>query len=96
MDEDKIKSWMHSNPGAFGKILSVSLLAVGVFLVLGAIKNWDWLYAPDRSYQSNWSAGQISRYLGRATARIIGAAVGLLIVIPVGAIMFYASFIKSQ
>lgn len=48
------------------------------------IEQWDWLYAPDAHYQSKWGMGQISRYLGRPVARIIGFAGGIFFAVVGG------------
>ena len=91
---DSITNWMHNNPGIFAKGLSLVILAFGIFLVVGAVKDWNWLYAPDGEYHNNWSMGQISRYLGRRTARIIGGCAGLFFFIPLGGVLTYGAFFK--
>jgi|GEM_PF-129701 len=90
-EKDKVGSWMQHNPGTFGKILSVVIFAFGVCLIVGAVKDWDWLYSADGHYQNNWSMGQISRYLGRGTARVIGF-VGGLMMLAIGGFFLYAAF----
>ncbi|MDO4729160.1 MAG: Imm17 family immunity protein [Bacteroidota bacterium] len=75
-----LESWIDNNKPLFGKIISLLLLGLGICLVVGAFKNWDWLYAADKHYQNNWTMGQISRYLGRTTARIIGFFGGVFII----------------
>ena len=77
MDE-RIEKWIKNNPAIFGKII-------------GAIRDWDWLYAPDAHYQSKWGMGQISRYFGRPVARIIGFVGGIFFAV-VGGIFIYGVF----
>lgn len=89
--EEKTKSWMENNPGIFGKIIAVVLTVFGICLMIGAVKNWDWLYKADGHYQNNWNMGQISRYLGRTTARVIGFAGGLVLA-GLGVFLLYAAF----
>ena len=88
---DKIKDWIHNNGNTFSKMVSLIILVFGILAIIGAIKNWDWLYKPDPSYHNRWTIGQVSRYLGRNTARVIGFIGGLLLVIA-GAAWSYASF----
>ena len=63
MDE-RIEQWIKNNPTIFGKIIAVVVFVFGVCLIIGAIRDWDWLYVPD-DYQSKWGMGQISCYSGR-------------------------------
>lgn len=97
MNEDsiieKIRSWMHNNPGIFGKMVSLAFLVLGILVVIGAVKNWDWIYKPDESYHNKWTIGQVSRYLGRDTARIIGFIGGLLLIVA-GTVWSYMAFKK--
>lgn len=92
---DKIEEWIKNNPGIFGKIISVVCLVFGICLIVGAVKDWDWLYAADKHYQNNWGMGQVSRYLGRGNARIIGG-VGGIIFIAIGCILIYGAFFKTK
>ncbi|MBK7433765.1 MAG: immunity 17 family protein [Chitinophagaceae bacterium] len=92
---DKISTWIKEHSGAVGKMLSVAILVVGILLIIGAIMDWDWIYKPDNNYHNRWNTGQISRYLGRGTARVFGFAVGLLLVIAGGAWTYMAFFRKS-
>ncbi len=89
--EDNIRTSIHNNPGIVFKLFSLVFLIFGFLAVIGAIKNWDWLYAPDGHYQNNWNMGQVSRYLGRSAARVIGFILGLLIIIA-GAVWTYKAF----
>ena len=91
---DKVTNWMNSNGGLVGKMVSLVVLIFGLLVIIGAIKNWDWLYKPDASYHNKWTMGQISRYLGRGTARVIGCVGGLLLVIA-GTYWTYAAFFKK-
>ncbi len=91
---EKIRSWMHSNPGIFGKMVSLAFLVFGVLVVIGSIKNWDWIYKPDESYHNKWTIGQVSRYLGRDTARIIGFFGGLILIIA-GSLWSYLAFFRK-
>ncbi len=97
MDDDKIektKNWMHNNPGIVGKMLSLAFLIFGILVVIGAIKNWDWIFKPDDSYQNKWTIGQVSRYLGRNTARVIGFIGGVVLIIA-GAVWSYMAFFRK-
>ena len=91
---DKIKDWIQNNGNTFSKMVSLAFLVFGILVIIGAIRNWDWLYKPDASYHNKWTIGQISRYLGRNTARIIGLIGGLLLVIA-GAAWSYMAFFKK-
>ena len=89
MDE-RIEKWIKNNPAIFRKIIAVVVFVFGVCLIIGAIRDWDWLYAPD-DYQSKWGMGQTSRYLGRPVARIIGFAGGVFFAV-IGGIFVYGVF----
>jgi len=91
---NKISSWIKENSGLVGKFFSIAILAVGLLLIIGAILNWDWMYKPDEHYHNRWNTGQISRYLGRGTARVFGFAVGLLLGIR-GGFLSYSAFIRK-
>ena len=54
---EELKNWIKENPLAFGGVLSLMSFVFGVCLVLGAVKDWDWLYEPDEHYQNNWTMG---------------------------------------
>ena len=90
----QMKTWLAVNAGALSKIVSLAFLAFGILVVIGAIKNWDWLYKPDIAYHNKWTIGQISRYLGRNTARVVGFVGGLLLILA-GAVWTYMSFTKK-
>ena len=92
---DKISNWIQHNGGAFGKIVSLAFLIFGILVVIGAWKNWDWLFKPDASYQNKWTIGQISRYLGRNTARVLGVIGGIILIVA-GAFWSYAAFFKKH
>ena len=92
---DKIEEWIKNNPGIFGKIISVVCLVFGICLIIGSVKDWDWLYAADKHYQNNWGMGQISRYLGRGNARIIGFIGGIFFTV-FGCILIYGAFFKTK
>lgn len=91
---EKAKNAIQNNPGTFSKIFALALLTFGVLVVIGAIKNWDWLYSPDDSYHNWYTIGQVSRYLGRGTARVIGFIGGLILIFAGGA-WSYAVFFKK-
>ncbi|SOD11738.1 immunity 17 family protein [Pedobacter xixiisoli] len=93
--EGKSQHLETTDPNVFGKILAVVILGFGICLVIGAIKNWNWLYAEYKHYQNNWSMGQISRYLGRKTARIIGFMGGILMLCIGIFLSYYALIIKN-
>jgi hypothetical protein len=88
---EKIRTWMHTNAETFSKLVSLAFLVFGILVVIGAVKNWDWLFKPDESYHGRWTIGQISRYLGRGTARVLGFIGGLLL-IAAGAFWTYLAF----
>lgn len=91
---EKIRDWIHNNGGLVGKMLSVIILVFGILVIIGAILNWDWLFKPDGHYQHKWTLGQLSRYLGRNTARVIGFTGGVIVTIA-GAAWSYAAFFKN-
>ncbi len=91
---DKIKDWIHNNGNTFSKIVSLAFLVFGILVIIGAIKNWDWLFKPDESYQNKWTIGQLSRYLGRNTARVVGFILGVVLVIAGGIWSYMALFRK--
>lgn len=88
---ETIEYWIHNHKALFGKIVALMLFILGFCLVIGAFKNWDWLYAADKHYQNNWTMGQISRYLGRDIARIIGFLGGLFVIF-IGGYLIYGAF----
>lgn len=75
----------------FGKVIVLALFVLGICLIIGAIKNWNWLYEEDKHYQNNWNMGQISRYLGRDVARVIGFVGGIFLTI-IGGYLLYGIF----
>ena len=91
---EKVRNWMQHNSGLVGKLLSLTILIFGILVVIGAILNWDWLFKPDGSYHNKWTIGQISRYLGRDTARILGLIGGLILIIA-GGTWTYMVFFKK-
>lgn len=90
---EKIRSWMHNNPAIFSKLVSLTFLVFGILVVIAAIRNWDWIFKPDISYHNKWTIGQVSRYLGRTPARIIGFIGGLILIVA-GSIWTYMAFSK--
>ena len=88
---ETFKNWIGKNPITFGGIVALLLAAFGICLIIGALKNWDWLYEPDKHYQNNWTMGQISHYLGRDMARLIGFITGVFFII-VGIYFSYIAF----
>jgi len=91
---EKIKNLISDNPGLTSKIFALVVFAAGLFLIIGAIKDWDWIYKPDESYHNWYSTGQVSRYLGRGTARVLGFIAGLFIMF-VGGVWSYSVLIKK-
>ena len=89
----KIQNWIQNNGNAFSKIVSLAFLVFGILVIIGAIRNWDWLYKPDAHYQNKWTVGQISRYLGRNTARVVGVIGGLVLVVA-GGVWSYMAFFR--
>lgn len=90
----QLKALLAINPGLLTKLVSLSFLLIGILVVVGAIKNWDWIYKPDVAYHNKWTIGQISRYLGRNTARVCGFVAGLLLILA-GAVWSYMAFTKK-
>ena len=88
---ETFKNWVGKNPITFGGIVALLLAAFGICLIIGALKNWDWLYEPDKHYQNNWTMGKISRYLGRDMARVIGFITGVFFII-IGIYFSYIAF----
>ena len=91
---EKIRSWMHNNSETFGKMVSLAFLVFGILVIIGTIKNWDWIYKPDESYHNRWTIGQMSRYLGRDTARVIGFVGGLILIVA-GGVWTYSAFFRK-
>ncbi len=91
---EKIKDWIHNNGSTFSKIVSLAFLVFGILVIIGALKNWDWLFKPDESYQNKWTIGQLSRYLGRNTARVVGFILGVVLVVAGGVWSYMAIFRK--
>ena len=54
---ETFKNWVGKNPITFGGIVALFLAAFGICLIIGALKNWDWLYEPDKHYQNNCTMG---------------------------------------
>lgn len=84
---------MHNNPALFGKLVSLLFLVFGILVVIAAIRNWDWIFKPDESYHNRWTIGQVSRYMGRTPARILGFIGGVLL-IAVGSFWSYLAFTR--
>jgi Immunity protein 17 len=85
----KISDWISGHGHTFSLIVSLSFLVFGILAVIGAILNWDWMYKPDVAYHNNWNIHQISRYLGRDVARVLGVVGGIMLMIS-GAYWSYA------
>jgi len=51
-----LKELIGNNPIILG-IIFLLLTALGVCYIIGAVKNWDWLYEPDKHYQNNCTMG---------------------------------------
>lgn len=90
---ESLERFLKEDPSIFSKILALALLLLGICLMVGALKDWNWLYAPDKDYQNNWGMGQISRYLGRKTARYIGFLGGVFLFL-IGICFTYTAFFK--
>ncbi len=86
--EENIKGWMNGNKSTFGLIILTVLFILGICFIIGSFKNWDWLYKADGHYQNNWSMGQISRYLGRGTARVLGFIFGIIVTLITGYFLY--------
>ncbi len=79
--ENNIRSGIQNNPQIVAKGIAVVLIVFGILAMIGAIKNWDWLYKPDDDYSGRqpMRMGQVSRYFGRGTARVLGFMGGILL-----------------
>jgi hypothetical protein len=51
-----LKELIENNPIILG-IIFLLPTALGVCYIIGAVKNWDWLYEPDKHYQNNCTMG---------------------------------------
>jgi len=85
---NEVSNWIHNHKYIVSITVSSIIFIFGILAMVGAVKNWDWLYEADGHYQNNWSMGQISRYLGRTTARIIGFIAGIFITFAGGYWLF--------
>lgn len=93
MMDHKIAQWIKTNPNIFQKIVATAFFIFGILLMVGAVKNWDCLYAPDKEYHSKSSMGQLSRYFGRKTARIVGF-IGGGVILAFGSVLLYSAFLS--
>lgn len=91
--DDKIDQWIKKKPNIFQKIVATVLFIFGILLMVGPVKNWDWLYTSDKEYHSEWSMEQLSRYFGRTTACVIGF-IGGGVIFAVGSAFVYSTFFK--
>ena len=86
-----VEKWIGKNPNLVMAAVAVALIIYGVLSMIGALKNWDWLYEPDTQFSGNplqqWSPGKISYEYGRKAGRLYGFLIGLLIFIPLGAFL---------
>ena len=89
-------NWIDTHQNTAMLILGSALTSMGILMIIGAIKDWDWLYAPDGEYHHKWTMGQISRYLGRGTARICGITGALFLFLPLGLMLVYSSLVKEH
>ena len=44
-----MENWIKNNPNIFGKILVIVVFLFGICLIIGAFKDWDWLYAEEKN-----------------------------------------------
>lgn len=89
-----MSDWIKNNKALASQLVAFILFGFGIVLIIGAIKDWNWLYQPDGHFQNNWSMGQLSRYLGRTTARAIGLVGGIALTC-IGAFWSYQIFVKQ-
>lgn len=90
--DEKIGSWIKEHPSNFQKIVASVIFLFGICLMIGAIRDWSWLYAPDKEYHYKWSLGKVSRYCGRKTARVIGF-IGRIFFAICGGMLIYGAFL---
>jgi Immunity protein 17 len=92
--EDNVRNVIHDNPRIVAKSLAIVFIIFGILAIIGAIRNWDWLYKPDDQYHNWYTMGQVSRYLGRNTARVIGFIGGIMISCAGAYWLYYMMFRK--
>ena len=51
-----LKELIGNNPIILS-IIFLLVTAFGICYIIGAVKNWDWLYEPDKHYQNNCTMG---------------------------------------
>jgi small neutral amino acid transporter SnatA (MarC family) len=68
---EKITAFIEVNPQYMG----IFYVAVGVFMLLAAIKNWEWVFG-GHSFNLKKIQG-ISKMFGRSVARIVAGIFGL-------------------
>ena len=66
-------------------IIFLLVTAFGICYIIGAVKNWDWLYNPN-PYGS--LIQRASHFLGRKTARVLGFIFGIVLTV-IGIFAFY-------
>jgi apolipoprotein N-acyltransferase len=74
---EKLQDYFQHNQGNFGYVI----IAVALFFIYGAYKDWDWILAPGGG-MGTFNLTWIANTFGRKTARVIvyvvgGIAVGL-------------------
>lgn len=89
-----MSDWIKNNKALASQFVAFIIFSFGIVLIIGAVKDWNWLYQPDGHFQNNWNMGQISRYLGRTTARVIGFVGGVALT-GIGAFWSYQIFVKQ-
>lgn len=77
--ENNVRNVIQENPKIVAKGIALVFIVFGILAMIGAIRNWDWFYKQDDQYHNWYTMGQVSRYLGRGTARVIGFIGGALI-----------------
>jgi len=92
--ENNIRNVIHDNPRIVAKGLAIVFILFGILAMIGAVRNWDWFYKPDDQYHNWYTMGQVSRYLGRGTARVIGFIGGILISCAGAYWLYYMIFRK--
>ena len=88
---ENIQQFLSDNPVVYG----VFLFLLGLFLLLGAISDWNWIYG--NISQVNYDLGKIDgmvNIFGRKTARVVCGVFSVLMMFG-GVLLIWLSITKS-